>query len=96
MIVTAHIIPSMNISTICSRKSARGVPGPRSPFSCCNITCRRVAGRRLVATPWDVNLPIAARKEETVEGRASRPSKPGGDARLSTSTDYQYEYFNEN
>ena len=72
MIVIAHIITSMNISTICSRKSARGVPGPRSLFSCCNITCRRVASRRLVTTPWDVNFPVAARKERKVEGRASR------------------------
>src|SRR5208282_6050927 len=34
--------------------------------------------------------------KRTVEGRASRPSKPGGGARLSTSTTSQNEYFNEN
>jgi len=64
-----------------------------------NITCRRVAGRRLVTTPWDVNfmqMEFQQLFKRTVEGRASRPSKPGGDARLSTSMTYQNEYFNEN
>ena len=57
--------------------------------SCCSKGEKRWRDGRLAS------LPCFAEAPSGVEGEVER-SKPGGDARLSTSTTYQYRYFNEN